>query len=731
VFLLIRLWPVLAGTDAWFWTVGSAGLATLLLGAYVAIFQNDLKGLLAYSTISHLGLITLLLGLNSDLALVAAVFHTLNHAAFKASLFMAAGIIDHETGTRDIRRLSGLNRSMPFTTRLAMVAAAAMAGVPLLNGFISKEMFFAETLTAPAAQAVLPLAALLASAFSVAYSLRFIHGAFFGPDPAGLPREPHEPPSWMRFPVEVLVLVCIMVGVLPAATVGPFLDFAVRSVLGGATPYYSLAVWHGLNPPLLMSVVALLGGVALYLALQPPLLRGTEGPPLIRRLEGRRVFERALVFLCWRAARRVERAFGTRRLQPQLRLAVCVAVLAAGLAVWRRGLGPPNLAPQGVDPVLALLWAVGAACALGAAWRAKFHRVAALVLLGGVGLVVCVTFVWFSAPDLALTQLLVEIVTTVLLLLGLRWLPQRVDTGGADGGRGAPAAAGTRRRRRRLFDLGVAVAAGAGTAALAFAVMIRTPPDLLARHFLERAYTEGGGTNVVNVMLVDFRGFDTLGEITVLGAVALTVYALLRRFRPAPESVGVPEQQAVQSAYDESRPDRSVGDTASDWLLVPSVFARLLFPVVGLVALYLLLRGHDLPGGGFAAGLTASIAIILQYMIGGIEWTENHLRVRPLRWMGAGLLLAGGTGLAAWLFGRPFLTSYFAYLDLPLVGEVPAASALLFDIGVFALVVGATVLMLIAIAHQTVRGRRAAAPPRAAEDVPAPDPRVPAAVGGD
>ena len=148
VFLLARLWPVLAGTDAWFWTVGSAGLVTLLLGAYVAIFQNDLKGLLAYSTISHLGLITLLLGLNSDLALVAAVFHVLNHAAFKASLFMAVGIIDHETGTRDIRRLSGLNRSMPFTSRLALVAAAAMAGVPLLNGFISKEMFFAEALTA-------------------------------------------------------------------------------------------------------------------------------------------------------------------------------------------------------------------------------------------------------------------------------------------------------------------------------------------------------------------------------------------------------------------------------------------------------------------------------------------------------------------------------------------------------------------------------------------------------
>ena len=203
VFLMARFWPVMAGTESWFLIVGTAGLVTMLLGAYVAIFQNDLKGLLAYSTISHLGLITLLLGLNSELALVAAVFHILNHAAFKASLFMAAGIIDHETGTRDIRRLSGLNRSMPFTARLALVAAAAMAGVPLLNGFISKEMFFAEALSADAPLGltnILPFAAMLGSAFSVAYSLRFIHGAFFGPDPVDLPRTPHEPATWMRFP---------------------------------------------------------------------------------------------------------------------------------------------------------------------------------------------------------------------------------------------------------------------------------------------------------------------------------------------------------------------------------------------------------------------------------------------------------------------------------------------------------------------------------------------------
>jgi multicomponent K+:H+ antiporter subunit A len=691
IFLMARLWPVMAGTDAWFWILAPAGLITLLLGAYVAIFQHDLKSLLAYSTISHLGLITLLLSLNSELAMVAAIFHTLNHATFKASLFMAAGIIDHETGTRDIRRLSGLNRSMPFTARLALVAAAAMAGVPLLNGFISKEMFFAEALTASTSPTVLhsllPVAATIGSVFAVTYSLRFIHGAFFGPDTDELPRKPHEPPQWMRVPVEVLVFGCMVIGILPAATIGPFLDVAVRSVLGARTPEYSLAVWHGFNLPLVMSLIALAGGVVLYRLLQRHLNAGVDGTPLLSGLDGRRIFDQAMVFLSWRFARRLEKLLGTSGLQMQLRLMVCVAFLAATAALLPHGLRPGSVALTGIDPVVALMWTVGAACAIGAAFQAKYHRLAALILLGGAGLVTCLTFVWFSAPDLALTQLLVEVVTTVLLLLGLRWLPKRSEFAGSDE---VPA------RLRRYRDFGIAVAAGAGLTALSYATMTRMSPDGISRHFLQRAYTEGGGTNVVNVILVDFRGFDTLGEITVLGIVALTVFALLRRFRPAPESIAVPEQQR---------------SGAQDWLLIPAVIMRLLFPVIGVIAVFLLLRGHDLPGGGFAAGLMMSVAILLQYMAGGTRWVEDHLRVHPLRWMGTGLLLAAGTGAAAILFGRPFLTSYFAYADLGWLGRLPLASAVLFDLGVFALVFGATVLMLIAIAHQSVRSQRAAPPP--------------------
>ena len=218
IFLLARMYPLLAGSDLWFLLVTITGMTTLLVGAYLALFQHDLKGLLAYSTISHLGLITLLLGLDTDLATVAAIFHIINHAIFKASLFMAAGIIDHESGSRDMRKLNGLWQFMPVTATLAMVASASMAGVPLLNGFLSKEMFFAETLHQDVLGALswlIPVLATVAATLSVAYSARFIHDVFFNGQPKGLPRTPHEPPRYMRVPVEILVALCILVGLAP------------------------------------------------------------------------------------------------------------------------------------------------------------------------------------------------------------------------------------------------------------------------------------------------------------------------------------------------------------------------------------------------------------------------------------------------------------------------------------------------------------------------------------
>ncbi|WP_428679384.1 monovalent cation/H+ antiporter subunit A [Reyranella sp.] len=703
VFLLTRLWPVMAGTPEWFWLLGLAGMAALVLGAFFAIFQHDLKGLLAYSTISHLGLITMLLSLGSPLGAVAAIFHMMNHATFKASLFMAAGIIDHETGTRDMRKLGGLFHYMPVTATLAMVASAAMAGVPLLNGFLSKEMFFAEAIETHVHSLLdtsQPYVAVLASTFAVTYSLRFIHSVFFGRKPDDLPREPHEPPFWMRVPSMFLVLACLVIGIFPAATVGPYLLTAVQSVLGTRTPVFSLAVWHGFNLPLIMSAVALVVGALLYLALRNYLRHSPEGPPVLRHLNGRHLFERGVIVLSLKWARAAEMVLSTRRLQPQLRILLLAGALAALVPFSMGSLGLQGPDWSDLDPGLALVWLAGAGCAIGAAYQAKYHRLVALVLLGGAGLATCITFAWFSAPDLALTQLLVEVVTTILILLGLRWLPKRfeeIETGENP----------WRRRLRRSRDLGIAFIVGAGMATLAYAVMVLPLPETIGSYFLERAYTEGGGRNVVNVILVDFRGFDTMGEITVLAVVALTIFALLRRFRPASDNIGSPLQQRRQNAFDEAEPDRKAGDTLGDYLLVPSVIMKWLFPVIIVLAIYLFLRGHDLPGGGFAAGIALATAFILQYLASGTIWVEDRLRILPVNWIGLSLLLAAMTGMASWLYGYPFLTSHSQYVEVPLIGAVPAATALFFDLGVFGLVVGATVLMLIALAHQSVRNLRA------------------------
>ena len=699
VFLLVRLSPALGGTTAWFLVVAGVGIATMLIGAAIALFRHDLKGLLAYSTISHLGLITTLAGIGSPAAIVAAIFHIVNHAVFKASLFMAAGIIDHETGTRDMRRLSGLFRYMPFTGALAIVSAAAMAGVPLLNGFLSKEMFFAEAAewnNATLLDRALPWLAVGASVFTVAYSLRFVMAVFFGPPPVDLPREPHEPPAWMVRPAGLLAILCLLLGVLPGLTIGPHLHSAAVSVLGAATPTFSLKVWHGFNEPLLMSLTALVGGAILYWLRSERIAAGPEGPPLLHRVRAQRVFDWMMLVGTWQLPRVLYRLLGTQRLQSQIRILVLAAVAAAVLAGDAAPRPLAEFEVVGPNFVVALLWLVGALCAIGAAWQAKYHRFAALVLLGGAGLVTCATFAWFSAPDLAVTQLLVEIITTVLLLLGLRWLPKRSEEIREDALWPA--------RLRRALDLAIAIACGLGVATIAFTMMTTPQGANAGNWFLRNSYHEGGGTNVVNVILVDFRAYDTFGEITVLAIVGLTVFALLRRFRPAEEATGSPEQQEGGEG------------SLMDLLYIPSVIVQWMYPAIIMLAAYLFFRGHDLPGGGFAAGVALAIGLLVQYLATNIRWLEARIRVLPTRWMGFGLLLAAGTGIGAWLAGYPFLTAHARYIDLPLIGPVPAATALLFDAGVFALVLGATVLMLIAIAHQSLRTRRPRPVEEAAEE---------------
>ena len=700
VFLLARLWPVLAGSDLWFWIVCGAGLCSLLLGAFAALFQRDMKGVLAYSTISNLGLITLLLGMNSPLALIAAVFHMMNHATFKASLFMAAGVVDHETGTRDLQRLSGLAHAMPITATLAMVSAAAMAGVPLLNGFLSKEMFFAETIFASegtVVRVVLPAIATLAAMFSVAYSLRFIHQVFFGPPALDLPRAPHETSRGMLLPGALLVLACLLVGIFPEQTVGPLLRMAGLSILGADLPAYSLALWHGWTLPLLMSALAFAGGGVIYGLYSQR--RGAHGrAPLIDRFDGKRSFDVLMVQII-RASVWIKRAIFSGRLQPQLLLIVCFAFGAACLGLSGRAMSWGPVTVSHIDPVFALLWTAGTVCAIGAASQAKYHRLAALIMVAATGLIVCVTFAWFSAPDLALTQIAVEVVTLVVILLGLRWLPLRIEIDDAN-------RRTLRARARRARDLTVAMAVGLGFAALTYAILTRPHAPRLSTFFLEHALPQGNGRNVVNVILVDFRGFDTLGEITVVGIVALTVYALLRRFRPAPDSIELPRAQIEDLHSDEASVPELERPLPAGYMMVPAVLLRLLLPMAGLVSVFFLLRGHNAPGGGFVGGLVLAIGLIVQYMVGGVRWVEARSHIHPPTWVAIGLLTAVGAAVSAGLARRAFLTSLTANFDLPLIGELQLSTVLIFDIGVYMLVVGATTLILVALAHQSTRSQR-------------------------
>ncbi|MEX1362911.1 MAG: monovalent cation/H+ antiporter subunit A [Nannocystaceae bacterium] len=662
VFLLVRLWPALSGTELWFWLVTGVGLATMLFGAVVALFQDDIKGLLAYSTISHLGLITALFGLNSTMGVVAGIFHIINHATFKASLFMAAGIIDHETGTRDLNKLGGLARHMKSTAVLATVASAAMAGIPLLNGFLSKEMFFKEAVDVGASMSqpwLVPTVATLAGAFSVGYSVRFVWDVFFRPETGTLPHEPHPPPSWMQAPVALLVVLCVVVGVAPALVVQPLLEQVSASVLGARMPVVNVHLWHGVNLPLVMSLVAVGVGVGLYLR-RASLVKLLEGVPSLP--SGPAVYESILGVL-FRGSRRITEALHNDSL-PRYAVAVVVSALVIGVLPLVQG---PSLAVERVTsappaPLIGfvLLAVVGAVATV----RLHHDRLLALLALSLTGLGTALVFVELSAPDLALTQLSVEVATTVLMLLALFFLPAHSPKDEHPAG-------------RRVRDAVLAVGVGLGVAALLYAILTR-PFSTIADFYIAASKSHGGGTNIVNVILVDFRGFDTLGEITVLGVAAIAVSAMLH-------DVSIVRPQASE----EGRPWSA---TRHPFLL--RVMSRPLLPLLLLVAIYILLRGHNLPGGGFIAGLVTGVALTLQFMAGGLSFAAARLRFDLVVTTALGLAIALASGLASMVFGQPFLTSAFTHVHLGPI-EFELASAMAFDLGVFITVVSVLLIILV------------------------------------
>jgi len=660
LFLLARLYPVLSGSASWFLIVSITGMFTMLLGAYLALFKHDLKGLLAYSTISHLGLITLLFGMGTDLAAVAAVFHIINHAIFKASLFMAAGIIDHETGTRDMRELNGLWSCMPITATLAMVAAAAMAGVPLLNGFLSKEMFFAETLdqsTLGSISWIIPVFATLGAAFSVAYSLRFIHDVFFNGEPGELPKSPHEPPRYMRVPVEILVGLCLIVGIFPEYTVGAILTHASTAVLGGQLPDYHLQIWHGLNLPLLMSLLALLGGGGIYFNRQrlfnlQVYFPGRDESQLFDDFLNR--FQHRLHrFVSW---------FDNDSMQRAVFWLFFVALVFSMVPLMELDMH------VGVRPQIPIdfVMIAGATllCVSSVATVIWHHqRLLTVLLLSVVGMVVAIAFALFSAPDLALTQLSVEVVTIVLLLLALHFLPEHIRNVSSP--------------NRVVRDTSLAVLIGGVVGTMTFALITR-PLDSISGYYIDNAKVLGGGTNIVNVILVDFRGFDTFGEIGVLAIAAMGISLLLERMRPFPSRAN---SGGLQWAADKHP-------------LMLSVVSQAILPLAIMVSAYIFLRGHNLPGGGFIAGLITSVALIQQYIALGSAWLNERLSIHYLYLIGSGLLIAAATGTGSFLWQQPFLKSWHDHFHIPILGDIELSSAMAFDLGVYLTVVGACMMIL-------------------------------------
>ncbi|WP_375175087.1 monovalent cation/H+ antiporter subunit A [Pseudooceanicola sp.] len=666
IFLMARMWPVLSGTPEWVAIVTTAGLITMVLGAAIALFKHDLKALLAFSTVSHLGLITMLLGTGTAFGAMAAMFHILNHATFKAALFMSAGIVDHEAHTRDIRRLGGLRHLMPVTFVIATLAALSMAGIPLLNGFLSKEMMLEEAhhTTLFGSDWLVPVLATLGSLLSAAYCFRFIGHTFLGPVRDDYPHKPHDPGAGMWLPPALLIVPVVVIGVAPFLA-EPFVKLVTASVLGEAeeVPKAYFKIWHGLVPALYMSIIAVVGGL-LLMAVFKPLLALWETTP---RPEAKVIFE-AIVEFAARAAQwfihRLHNGSFTR-----YAMIGVVAMIAAGYHAWVTGtVGAATRAMQSAGAVPFAAWAMLVAATAGLVILHR-NRLLALILIGIVGLMVSIGFVFLSAPDLAMTQFTVEVVTIILLLLALNFLPNRTPVESSS--------------VRRLRDAAVAIAGGLATAALSWHYLLRdavaTP---ISEFHLANSYKGGGGTNVVNVILVDFRGFDTYGEIIVLGIAALLIYALTETLLDGP----------VRRRLLNREPDQPQSGDRHPMMMV--VVTRVIMPVVLMVGFYIFLRGHNDPGGGFIAGLVVSIAVVMQYMASGFAWTSARMRYPYHGIIGAGVLVAGFTGMGSWFVAKPFLTSDFTYVRIPPFEKFELATAALFDLGVFLAVVGAVMLSL-------------------------------------
>ncbi|MFC4021771.1 Na+/H+ antiporter subunit A [Micromonospora sp. GCM10011542] len=659
VYLVGLLAPVLATVGPWRPVVQVAGLATMLVGGWAALRQTDLKLLLAYGTVSQLGLLVAVTGAGTPDAALAGAAMLLAHALFKAALFLVVGVIDHGAGTRDLRELSGLRHWSRPLFLVALLAAASMAGVPPLVGFVAKEAVFAAFTDHP----VVLTGLVAGTVLTVAYSARFLWGAF-ADRPGVSPVRAGRIAAPMLVPPALLAGVGLLAG--PAAGV---LDSVLRPYPGlfGKVDAH-LALWPGPTPAVGLSVVALVGGGLLFA------LRGPLAPALARLrapVGGNQGYE-WVVGRFDRLAIEVTGATQRGSLPQYLGTILVVLVLLPGGAMlaagpWRARI---PLWDTPLQPVLGLVIGVAAVLAVGAR-----RRLTAMLLVGTTGYGTAMLFLLHGAPDLALTQFLVETATIAVFVLVLRRLPERFS------------ARPLRRSRWARRVIGVAV--GVVTAGLALtAAAARRAPEISAV-FPDLAVAQGYGRNVVNVTLVDIRAWDTMGELAVLVVAATGVASLVfERSRTGPR----PRRPEPSRQADE--PDRSLwlrgGPTLQEGRrsIVLEVVTRLIFHTVVLFSLFLLLSGHNAPGGGFAGGLVASLALVVRYLAGGRYELAEAAPIGAGAVLGAGLAISVGTGVVALLTGGSVLESARVDLSLPVIGDFYLVTSLFFDVGVYLVVVG-------------------------------------------
>ena len=673
VYLVARLAPVFAVAAPWHPILLTLGLLSMVLAGLRSLQVYDLKLMLAFGTVSQLGFMMTLLSIGTPDAALAGVTMIVAHALFKACLFMVVGVIDHGAGTRDIRRLSGVGRRAPVLCGTAILAALSMAGIPPLLGFVGKEgalgaVLDADSLSGPVRAAV-AVGVVAGSMFTVGYSVRFLWGAFGSKssgsfESADVPeprREWHRPSALFVAPAAVLALASLAAG--PGA---PLLDRMLRPY-AQTLPGHGLshlALWHGWGTPLTLSMVAIACGLLLFE------IRDHIGESANPRLgNADRVYDavlRGMDQLSLRMTGATQR--GSLPLNQALILITLIALPTAMLLARARSTVSLRLWDSPLQLVIGLIMIV---MAIGA--TVMRNRLTAVLLVGVTGYGCGCIFALHGAPDLALTQFLVETLTLVIFVLVLRKFPAEVE---------ASRTAAFKVRRAVLAALvGTTVSVLA-----AFAIAARSSEPIWHR-IPDYAYEFGGGKNAVNVLLVDVRAWDTLGEISVLVVAATGVASLMfrsRRFGTLPRVADAP-------GYDPSR---------AYWLpaaalvarrhrsMVLAMTTRLLFPTIMMLSAYFFFSGHNAPGGGFAGGLTAGLALVLRYLAGGRYELAEALPVDAGHLLGAGLTLAAGTATGSLVLGAPPLSSAIIQVTLPVFGHVKLVTAMLFDLGVYLIVVG-------------------------------------------